>query len=217
MSVIIIDFGSGETCQNNKDIVKRMIDGFIEVDSHKHEIYFKWQLFSQVPAPVPPLEHDVYSYAVQYALKHDYLTGASVFDEIQLEYLLRFRGYCLPFIKIACRPDKYRLLDKMPHEVPLYVSVENGLWVEFLRRMWPERFDWIRPMYCVPEYPANQDTYERIFGGCLHYGISDHSPNLRLFEDWTPLYYERHFKLPDSTGLDAGVHASTPEQLKAIL
>lgn len=217
MSVVILDFGSGATCRNDKTIVKRMIDELIAVDTHKNEVYLKWQLFSRVPAPVPPLDHDVYAYAVNYALEHDYLTSASVFDEIQLEYLLHFRGISLPFIKIACRPDKYRLINKLPHDIPIYVSVEGGLWDEYLRRWYPERIDWMRFLYCVPEYPANQETYERVFRHLLHYGISDHSPDLRLYEDYTPRYYERHYKLPDSTGLDAGVHASTPTELSKIL
>lgn len=217
MSIIILDFGSGSTCRNDKAIVKRMIDELAKVDAHRATVYIKWQLFSSVPAPVPPLDHDVYAYAVNYALEHDYLTSASVFDEIQLEYLLRFRGISLPFIKIACRPEKYRLITKMPYEIPIYVSVEGGLWSEYLKREHPERVDWLKFLYCVPEYPAKQETYERLFGDLLHYGISDHSPDLRLYEDYTPRVYERHYKLADSTGLDAGSHASTPEQLKAIL
>ncbi len=217
MSIIILDCGSGATCRNDKAIVKRMIDELVAVDAHHNTVFIKWQLFSKVPAPVPPLDHDVYAYAVAYAREHDYLTGASVFDEIQLEFLLKFRGICLPFIKVACRPDKYRLIDKMPHEIPIYVSVEGGLWSEYIKRWYPERLDWLKFLYCVPEYPAKQETYERLFGDLLHYGISDHSPDLRLYKDYTPRIYERHYKLADSTGLDAGPHASTPAQLKEIL
>jgi hypothetical protein len=215
MSLIILDFGSGETCKNDKSIVRRMINGLAEVDSRKYIVYIKWQLFTHVPAGVPALDHEVYLYAVQYARELGYLTSASVFDAMQLEYLLGFAGYSLPFIKIAARPEKYKLLDKIPPGINIFVSIPRAGWRDYLAEMYPQHdLHWL---YCIPEYPANQNAYESLFGGNLSYGISDHSSDLRLFKEYEPRYYERHFKLPDSTGLDAGPFASTPEQLKAIL
>ena len=195
-----------------------MIDGLAEVDSHRHEVFIKWQLFTRVPAPVPPLDHEVYVYAVRYAAERDYMTSASVFDEFQLAFLLGLReaGLPLPFVKLAARPRWYRLLEDIPRDVQVYLSLPNAAWRDCLTEMYP-RAEPVRWLYCIPEYPANQTAYETLFGGNLHYGISDHSPDLRLFKEYQPLYYERHMKLADSTGLDAGPHASTPEQLKEIL
>jgi hypothetical protein len=38
-----------------------------------------------------------------------------------------------------------------------------------------------------------------------------------LFRKFEPEIIEMHYKLPDSTGLDAGPFARTPEQLAEIL
>jgi len=213
MSKIIIDMGSGETCHNDKSEVRRMIDGLAAVDGHHHEVYIKWQLFTKVPAPVPPLDHEVYDYAVKYAdLTYGYQTFASVFDYPSLNYLL---DYHPPALKVACRPYLYMLLRNMPRDTPVYVSIGDVAYAPLLREMFPGYE--LRFLYCIPEYPANQTAYETLFGYNLSVGISDHSPDLRLFGEYQPLYYERHMKLADSTGLDAGPHASTPEELGAIL
>lgn len=218
MSVILIDMGSGETCKNDKATVHRMIDGLAEVDSHRHQVYIKWQLFTKVPAPVPPLEHEVYVDAVRYAAERDYMTSASVFDEFQLAFLLGLRdaGMPLPFVKLAARPRWYRLLEHIPRDVQVYLSLPNAAWRDCLMEMYP-RAEPVRWLYTVAEYPANSTKYETLFGNNLCYGISDHTTDLRLFKQYEPLYYERHMKLPDSTGLDSGEFASTPEQLREIL
>jgi hypothetical protein len=217
MSKIIIDMGSGETCKNDKKYVARMIDELAAVDTHKHLVFIKWQLFHAVPAGVPPLELDTYLFAVRYALAHDYLTSASVFDVPLLEYLLSYENLSLPFVKLACRPNLYHFIDRIPQTVPVYISVPHVSWGECLMQMFPRLSGAPIFLYCIPEYPAKSKDYEQEFGDHLGYGISDHSPNLGLFKKYQPLYYERHYKLSDSTGLDAGPHASTPEELKEIL
>lgn len=218
MSVILLDFGSGETCKNDKAEVRRMIDGLAAVDSHRHQVYVKWQLFTKVPAPVPPLDHEVYVYAVQYAAERDYMTSASVFDEYQLDFLLGLRagGVPLPFVKLAARPRWYRLLEKIPRDVPVYLSLPNAAWRDCLTEMYP-RAEPVRWLYCVPEYPASSTKYETLFGNNLCHGISDHTTDFRLFKEYEPMFFEKHFKLPDSTGLDSGDFAATPGQLREIL
>ena len=73
-------------------------------------------------------------------------------------------------------------------------------------------------MCCVSEYPASKEDYIEIFPeSFLELGISDHTIDWELFETYKPAIYECHYKLPDSTGLDAGPFARTPQQLKEIL
>ena len=212
MSIVIVDCGSGETCKNDKAIVRRMIDELAAVDKHNHQVLLKWQLFTRVPSSVPPLDHDVYDFAVKYAEEKDYLTFASVFDYPSLAWLI---GYNPPALKIACRPYLYHMLKDMPRELPIYVSIADAGFAPLLKEMFPGHT--MRMLYCVPDYPAIQTKYETLFGYNLSVGISDHSPDLRLFKEYQPLWYERHYKLQDSDGLDAGQHASTPEQLAEIL
>ncbi len=212
MSQVILDFGSGETCKNDTAIVKRMIDELVAVDTHKHEILIKWQLFLRVEAPVPPLRHDVFYYAYQYAAELGYLTTASVFDYPSLSYLLDYHPAAL---KIACRPYLYNLVRNMPRETPIYISVEDPNYGNLLRQMHPG-FD-LRFLHCVPEYPASRTKYETMFGYQLSVGISDHTTDLQLFKEYQPMWFEKHYRLEDSTGLDAGAFAATPRELAEIL
>jgi len=216
MSEIIIDMGSGNTCRNDKNIVKRMIDGLAAVNSGKHHVYIKWQLFSSVPPTSPPdilpLERDVFDYAYRYAAELHYETSASFFDDRSLAFLLEYET---PFIKLACREHLYAYIAKVPEKMRLVVSIPSVARMEALSEEWEERD--INFLCCVPEYPAVQHYYEQRFWGNLSVGISDHSHNLFLFKEWQPWVYERHMKLEDSTGYDAGAYASTPEELKEIL
>jgi hypothetical protein len=174
----------------------------------------KWQLFVSVPAPVKALDHDVFDFAFKYAMGRDVLTFASVFDKPSLDFLLGYQGLGLTAVKIACRPYLYPMITQIPDGLQVFVSIPDPNWRQFIPQMWPvKRFGFL---CCVPDYPANQTVYETMFGGTLSGGISDHSPDLRLFGEYEPWVYERHYKLPDSTGLDAGVFASTPEQLKEL-
>jgi sialic acid synthase SpsE len=75
-------------------------------------------------------------------------------------------------------------------------------------------------LLCVSNYPAELKDYENIFNrymGSREVGISDHTTNWDLFNKYKPEIYECHYKLDDSTGLDAGDFARTPEQLSQIL
>ena len=208
--MIILDFGSGETCKNDRTYVRKMIDALALHDTGRGRVVIKWQLFTKVPAPVPPLAHETFDFAYTYAKGMGYETTASVFDMVSLDFLSR---YDVPFIKVACRRKRYWLLKHIRKYVTPMVSIDTP---QILPVLW-EKYRYTEPLVhlcCVPEYPANPTVYETMFGGNLYYSISDHSPDTRLYEKYQPWYYERHYKLEDSTGLDAGEFASTPQQLK---
>lgn len=208
--MVIVDMGSGETCRNDPAIVKRMIDELAAVDSGKENVVIKWQLFEEVPAGCAPLKWGVFRQAYEYALSKCYFTTASVFDERSLEVLLNFN---VPFVKVACRPELYKLIDKIPPDKKVFVSIGPGFKPETLTKLHPN----VQVLRCVPEYPAQAVVYETSFGGSLYSGISDHTTTWYLREKYQPLYHEVHYRLEDSTGLDSGPYARTPAQLKEIL
>ena len=210
--MIILDFGGGETCKNDEKIVKRMIDGLVAVDPREKEVIIKWQLFERVPAPVRPLMHDVFDYAYHYAAEKGYETTASVFDINNLRYLLK---YDIPFVKIAARRKLYWLIKYVPKEISVVVSINTAALRDPLHKKYPNHN--IIHLCCIPEYPASRTKYETMFGFNLSYSISDHTTNFDLYHEYNPWFYERHYRLPDSTGLDAGPFASTPAELEAIL
>jgi sialic acid synthase SpsE len=217
MSNIILDFGSANTCKNDKRYVKKMIDALCAVDKKNHEVIIKWQLFKNAGDNIP-LKKEVFEYAYDYAKKKGYRTTASVFDLESLKYLLTFD---IPFVKIANRRDLYYLIDHVPRSLNVIVSYDNKAYLT--------KYLGIIPMYCVSDYPATIDQYH--VGGAEHAdSVSDHTKNLNLFnfeyidrsiyrimlKRWD--YIEMHYALKDSTGLDAqcGV-CKTPEMLKEIL
>jgi len=216
--MVILDFGSGETCQNSRLEALKMIKEMDNVNSGKRRIVIKWQLFNTVPKAggktVTPLDRDVFDYAYRLAAKMGYETTASVFDIPSLKFLID--NYSVPFVKIACRQSIYELLlPKIPNSVLALVSVPSPFttW-DFRLSMISDNIDFL---CCVPEYPANWVKYATLFGGFLSVGISDHTDNFELFHKYKPTRYEKHFKLPDSKGLDNGPWAMTPEQLEGIL
>lgn len=217
MTKIILDFGSANTCKNDKRYVKKMIDALYAVDKKKHEIIIKWQLFKKAGDNIP-LTREVFEYAYEYAKKKGYRTTASVFDLESLKYLLTFD---IPFVKIANRRDLYYLIDHVPRSIQVIASYDNKAYLF--------KYKCVIPMYCVSDYPATYGQYA--YGGAEFLdSISDHTKNLDLFnmeyldrtiyrtriKDWN--FFEMHYALKDSTGLDAdcGV-CKTPEMLKEIL
>jgi hypothetical protein len=190
--VIILDFGSANTCKNDIGYVQKMIDALTKIDSGNQHIVIKWQLF-QVAGDNEPLEKTVFDYAYHYAYQFGYETTSSVFDEDSLQFLLT---YDIPFVKIAMRAHTYYLAALVPDSIPVYVSGVN--------------------MFCVPEYPARIEDYEKLplFEGCK---LSDHTTDFTLYNKYKPSVIEWHYKLSDSTGLDAGPFSRTPEQLSRVL
>jgi len=213
---IILDFGSGNTCNNDKKYIKRMIDELKKVDTGKHEVVIKWQLFKEAGDNIP-LTHDCFDYAYDYAKKLGYKTTASVFDVNSLKFLLQ---YVIPFVKISCRKELYHLIDLIPRGIPVYVSYDN-------RGYLPAHGQYTK-LPCISLYPASIDSYNAAyrrlntltaFGSENRYPgtVSDHTVGLELVKTYKPKIWEKHYKLPDSTGLDAGSWAITPKELKEIL
>ena len=188
-----------------------MIDGLKKVDTGKHKVVIKWQLFKEAGDNIP-LTHDCFDYAYDYAKKLGYKTTASVFDVNSLKFLLQ---YIIPFVKISCNNEKYWLIGRVPRNMPVYYSTNNPSEVfprhsEHLFRLYDAY-----KLYCVPKYPAEIEDYKLK----NMKGVSDHTVDLELFNDNPSCeVFEMHYALEDSTGEDAdcGI-CKTPSMLKNIL
>ncbi|MFA5376811.1 MAG: N-acetylneuraminate synthase family protein [Dehalococcoidia bacterium] len=207
MSIVILDMGSGNTCRNDVDYAKRMIDEVIKIDGKKCPIIFKWQLEVDPKPPNKPLDKDVFKAAYEYASGKGYPTTSSVFDELSLQYLLNFP---VPFIKLACNPDKYCLSKYVPRGVLIVASHDKYAEVAAGAVQW---------LACIPQYPATLAEYEMAFTGKeLASGVSDHTPGLDLWNKYKPQVWEKHFVLERSdNNPDSGVFALTPDQLKEVI
>lgn len=213
MSQIILDFGSGNTCKNEPAIIMRMIDELAKVDTRKHEVVIKWQLFIKAGDNIP-LTRQSFDYAYDYAAKVGYKTTSSVFDLQSMRFLLY---YDIPFVKIANNRNLDWLIGEVPRKIPVYVSISRNYKIGDSRMLYDNE-DGYKKLACVSKYPAKPEEYKETF---LHdqlcNGISDHTIGLDLFNKYKPEIWEKHYKLSDSTGLDAGPFAITPEELKEIL
>ena len=216
--MIILDFSGGNICKNYIVTVRRMIDELKAVDTGKHQIIIKWQLFTDAP-PNIPLQLDVFDYAYWYAEQQGYQTTASVFDLDSLKYLL---CYDVPFVKIANRPDLYWLAGEVPRKIPVYMSVSGECVDEDLEGATAAD----RYLMCVSKYPATVRDYVKEFHLkkpiAPHtmpwlWGISDHTTGFELLHKYKPSFIEWHYRLADSTGPDAGDFARTATMLAEIL
>jgi sialic acid synthase SpsE len=205
MSEIIIDMGSGNTCKNDSKKIKEMIDAVVELDTKKHQIIFKWQLFMNAP-PNKRLTHGSFEYAYEYALMKGYKTTSSVFDITSLSFLL---GFHVPFIKIPCRPELYWLIGEIPRKYKVFRSFEIGKEID---DEW-ETLD----MACVPKYPAKKEEYIKMDEWYLTLAISDHTGTLDLFKEYKPEIWECHFVLEKEKDNPDSVVGITPDMLKEIL
>jgi sialic acid synthase SpsE len=205
MSQIILDFGSGNTCVNNKEVIKQMYDELKEIDTKKHEIIVKWQLF-KVAGPNIPLKKEMFDYAYKYGNELGYKVTSSVFDLESLNFLLEYK---ISFVKIANNRMLDFIIDMIPSKVPVYISKSKDLFLPGIKNELTE-------LWCVSRYPATIEEYKKLplKKGC---NISDHTNDFRLFYEYNPNIIEWHYKLDNSTGLDAGNFARTPKQLKEIL
>lgn len=209
--IIILDFGSGNTCKNDEDYAIRMIDELDEVVREKGALkpIIKWQLFEKAGGNIP-LAQSLFEVVYKYALRKGYQTTASVFDEASLQFLLT---YDIPFVKIANNKSLYPLIEKIPRGAPIVLS--HGMKLEGISNLLqPED----RFLCCISKYPTVTKEYEETFSPeSMSAGISDHTLDWSLYKKYRPWIYECHYKLEDSTGLDAGPFARTPKQLKEIL
>jgi len=217
---LVLDCGSGNTCKNDRTIVRRMIEEVVRVDTHKHKVVFKWQLFTSAP-PNEPLNLEVFYEAHDLAREAGYECTASVFDKESLAELL---AVPVPFVKIACRPALYPLIGEVPRRIPVWVSVRDP------EKPPPEYLDdLVIPILCQAQYPANYSFYKRRLNISPWVpGVSDHTVGFEVLKLLVSLKkkfcvppnsysWEKHYKLPDSTGPDAGPFAVTAEDLKEIM
>jgi len=209
MAKIILDI-SANTHKNNWDYLKKMLDELKAVDTGKHIITIKHQLFKEAGQNIP-LDKTIFDLAYVYAEQLGYKTTASVFDKESLDFLLQFD---VPFIKIANNRALDYLIGEIPRKVPTYVSYGSSVDKNFISKLN------IIPLLCISNYPANIEDYEKTFTNDLlheYYGFSDHTTNFGLWYRYQPRIIEMHYGLDDSTGLDAGPFMRTPAMLAEVL
>lgn len=205
MSQIILDIGSGKSLPD-WDTARKVIDAVAEIDTDKHEVVFKTQLFESAP-PNEPLSHSLFCIIYNYAKERGYKCTSSVFDKPSLDFLLQFD---IPFVKIACRPDLYWLIGEVPRRVPVYMS--RSPIANFRHNVDYYKVNCV--LYCVPEYPAKLENYPPL----VKYGYSDHTVGLELWNKYSPDIWEKHIVLTrDAGNPDSGSFALTPIDLKEIL
>jgi sialic acid synthase SpsE len=217
MAKIILDFGSGNTNKNNWDYTKRMIDELKAVDTGKHEVIIKWQLFKEAGNNIP-LDRDLFVDAYHYAWSRSLPTTSSVFDKQSLDFLLQFD---IPFVKIANNRKLDWLAGKIPREIPIYMSAGNLEELCDCAMMLKEITD--VSMMCVSKYPAAIEDYDNVFQIDTvkinpNYSFSDHTTNFDLWYKYKPRIIEWHYVLEhDPTNLDGGLFARTPAMLAEVL
>ena len=206
--MIILDFGNGSVCLNDRDNIKTMIDRLADVDIDR-KIVIKWQLFLNIP-PKLSLRRDLFDFAYKYAADLGFMTTASVFDLDSLDFLLR---YHVPFVKLANQPQMWRYTDDVPRSVDLYVSVGSE---RDFKWMWYKKPTGV--MACVSEYPATIDDYYETFGEkILKAGISDHTDNISLYKAYRPRLYEKHYTVPEIPTDKVRKYCADPYQVKKLL
>ena len=210
MSQIILDI-SANTHKNDGYYYKRMINELSAVDTRKHEVVLKWQLWTGKRGKNIEADIGLFYLMARWAWnKHQYKTTASVFDEESLSNLLlinpELEGYSLPFIKIANDRSLDWLIGEIPRKYVVYKSVNAQDYEAY------DLNDDSVHLGCVSKYPSLVSDYPKKI---KH--LSDHTTGLELWHRNRPIIWEKHYKLPDSTGLDAGDFAITPEELKEIL
>lgn len=220
---LILDVGSGASLPDAAT-ARRFVDEVAKRDGHKVEITWKAQLFESAP-PNIPLDWGVFNELYEYAKSYNYKCTASVFDNRSLTFLLE---YDIPFVKLACRPDLYWLAGEVPRKVPIYWSDSIGSAKMAGRGI--ER--WVgcdyddgdnKRLFCVRRYPAEvADYYPK--SDSLRC-VSDHTVGWDLWRlAWDtedggedPLVWEKHMRLPETTGPDAGPWAVLPSELEEVI
>jgi len=220
MAQIILDAGSGNSCSNDKTIVKRIYDELKAVDTGKHTVICKWQLFEKAGDNIPLLP-EVFDYAYEYGTSLGYEVTASVFDKKSLDFLLQYE---VPFVKIANNRALDWLIGEIPRKIPVYVSYGNTHEMRCYKNMYTNK---ITNILCISKYPATIEDYRKEYDfdfemrlGCQ--SISDHTIGLAFFKmlfsyNCKPKIWEMHYCLDDSHGLDAGPFARRPSQLAEVL
>ena len=211
MSEIILDFGSANSCRNDEKVVKEMIDTIAGLDTHKHDITIKWQLF-EYSKNNQPLLFPVFDYAYEYAEEKGYKTTASVFDDSSYSFLLRHE---IPFIKIANNVESAKQIVKIPQYYRVYSSFSfpfryqlNDVYRDYIQFCVQSRYD----------PPARRQDYEKMYRDWqLKTAISDHTVDWYLWDKYKPKYYECHFVLKHESWNPDSKVARTPKDMEKIL
>lgn len=208
--MLVLDVGSGASLPD-ADTAHRFVDAIKAVDSGKHDIVLKAQLFTSAP-PNTPLAMETFIALWARGREAGYGVTASVFDVTSLQRLLGVTP--IPFLKIACRKELYWLAGEVPRKIPVYVSWDCRQPVDSTI---PGLLDGCHLLACVPEYPATIAQYGRSLLGWA--GVSDHTEGWDLFQEWSPVVdvWEKHIVLPDTKGPDVGPWACTPQTLREIM
>lgn len=215
--MIILEFGSGDTCKNDKNQIADMITQLAEYDTDRKCI-IKWQLFKNL-SHVASLSKENFDYAYKFAENLGFKTTASVFDRESLDFLLK---YNTPFLKIACQTQKYdfrkamnNIIQDVPVTLPIIASVESSLMIEKVSEQYPRHY--IEYLCCVPIYPALRIQYvNNFYRHHLKEGISDHTIGHTIYNLYQPKIYEVHYILSHQTSLDKQWSIG-PEELKSFL
>ncbi len=204
-SQIILDY-SANTHKNDLLKIQEAINAISLIDTKKHEIVFKSQLFREAGENVV-CKHGSFDFMYNRCKELGYKCTASVFDKSSLYFLLK---YDIPFVKIANNRDFDYLIDYVPRRIPVYTSHDCSKADNYYNNK--STLDDQR-LRCVSEYPAKIKDYRCVPGG----NISDHTIGFELFKTYKPKIYEKHFIMPGDDGLDSGPFAVTPEDLRQIL
>lgn len=218
MSKMILDFGSGNTCKNDRKYIKRMYDELKSIDTGKNEIIVKWQLFKVAGANIP-LTDESFDFAYDYGNELGYQITASVYDRTSLESLLMSN---VPFVFLGNRRELDYLIDFVPEGIPTYIEKSDNLSISYKNKVIaglgcvsvPR--DTMKEFWCINKCPAQISDYEKL-PIKKHDNISDHTIDFKLFKKYEPEIIKWKYKLTDSTGFDSGNYARTPEQLKEVL
>lgn len=203
MSQIILDI-SANTFKNDMDYAKRMINEVYRIDSKKHEVIFKTQLFEKAGENIV-LDHNIFDKLYRYCESLGYKLTSSVFDLPSLKFLL---NYDIPFVKIANNRKLDWLIGEVQRKIEVYVSRSIGDDIDTTKAV----------ILCgVSKYPASIGDY-KFNRDNLEEAISDHTTNWDLFNKYEPEIYECHYVLEhDENNLDGGLFARTIDQLKEVL
>lgn len=208
MSTIILDY-SANTHKNDLYKISSAIDAISIIDTKKHNIVFKSQLFVSAGKNVV-CTNESFNFMYNRCKEMGYQCTSSVFDEDSLNYLLSYTD--LPFIKIANNRNLDYLIGKIPREIPVYCSFDSTKMHSSLSKI--ELFNELdQKLHCVSEYPANIENYRVLPGE----NISDHTVGLDLYKRFSPRIWEKHLMMIGDDGLDSGPFSVTPEELKEIL
>jgi sialic acid synthase SpsE len=119
-------------------------------------------------------------------------------------------------VKIAARDWCYPLIRQIPDSVEIFCSVTSWLKAVELRTAYDTKN--IHYLCCVAEYPAQLYEYVSRFVNHLHFGISDHTPGIMLYDICQPMVYEKHVcSYHDENIPDRSSYACTMREIGGIL